>query len=76
MNVVTCVIIMKGGKNVFIRSYGYGFFRSYGQNFGPLVFYLFGPLDSVYEPSSVWFSRMVIIIWSSGFYLFGHRVSV
>ena len=34
-----------------IQSYGYGFFRSYGQKFGPLVFYLFGPLDSVLGPS-------------------------
>ena len=27
------------------------FFRLYGEIFSPLVFYLFGPLDSVYGPS-------------------------
>ena len=35
----------------------FSYFRSFGHFFGPLVFYLFGPLDSVYGTSS--FSMIV-----------------
>ena len=38
-------------------SNGFLYFRFFDHFFGPLVFYLFGPLDSIYCTSSIWTSK-------------------
>ena len=52
---------MKIGTNIELKavlyifwSYSFWHFQSYGHFFGPLVFYVFGPLNSVFDPLVVY----------------------